>query len=442
LTLTPAIPYATQVGFIVTKTNRDCFVGSTDTTDTNRTFIYYIYGSSSITGRKMVMRYVEVSHVGNSSNGVYCGVTIRGDFNRTDTEREIRGCVIRDGWSNDRTGLWAYSYHYGITRNNVVVKCYNGINVYDQNGASFYNNLSMGNSQSGYRYESTYYYNQFQYNIATNSQYPILVYSDYNSTYPEWHNLFRHHERGLYVANAATGQQYGSWMKNRYEDIQYLHQYIEGVRAVVQDADFRNMTSTSTGNISSAYANYDDRGLIGGMLVIVNKDLVRGNFEMHGAGGWIQRDLVEHMGNGWSYKFNLNNAGVDLRISQQIYVKYGVPVKVTAYMKKNTAYNGSRQPYILARGTYLGDVWSYMTNVNNQWVRVDLTFTPQRSEMIQIGVGGRGTGTPSLWIDPRISVTSYDLDLINGPYSVNLMFGLEPYTGIQPGVVLGGGMTL
>jgi hypothetical protein len=443
LTVTPAIPYATQVGYIVTKTNRDCVVASTDTNDNNRTFIYYIYGSSSVTGRKCVLRYVEVSHVCNSSSTVYSGLVVRGDFNRTDTEREIRGCVVRDGWGTDHCGLWGYSTHYAAYRNNVVIKCYNGVQVYDQNGSSYYNNLSMGNYQSAFRYEATYYYNQFQYNIGANSQYACLTYSDYNSTYPEWHNLFRHHERGLYVGNGATGQQYGSWMKNRYEDIQYLHQYVEGTRIIVQDADFRNATTTSTGNLSSAYANIDDRGLVGGMLVIVNKNMIRGNFEMHGAGGWIIKDTTEQMGNGWSYGFNLNNSGADLRIAQQIYVKYGVPVHVTAYMKKTSTYNGSRQPYILARGTYLGDVWGYMTNVSNQWVRVDLTFTPQRSEMIQIGVGGRGTAAgTSLWIDPRVSVSTFDMDLINGPYSVNLMFGLEPYMTNTPGVVLGGGTTL
>jgi hypothetical protein len=299
----------------------------------------------------------------------------------------------------------------------------------------------MGAGQSSFRYENTYYYNQFQYNIGTNAQYCCITYSDYNSTYPEWHNLFRHHERGLYVGNAATGQQYGSWVKNRYEDVYYLHQYVEGIRAVVQDADFRNMTSTTTANLSSAYANYDDRGLIGGMLVIVNKNMVRGDFEMHGAGGFITKDAIMQMGNGWSYKFTLNNSGADLRISQQIYVKYGVPVKVTAYMQKSAAYNGSRQPYILARGLYLGDQWGYISNISDEWVRVDLTFTPPRSEMIQIGVGGRGTAG-NLWIDPRVSVTTFDMDLINGPYSVNLMFGLEPYMTNTPGVVLGGGMTL
>jgi hypothetical protein len=443
LTVTPAIPYATQVGYIVTKTNRDCLVSSTDTTDTNRTFIYYVYGASTITGRKLVMRYVEVSHIGNSASGNYCGIAVRGDFNRTDTEREIRGCVVRDGWMLDRCGMWAYSTHYTIFRNNVAYKCYNGFQAYDQNGSSFYNNLAMGSGQSAYRNESSYYLNQFQYNIGTNSQYPVLTYSDYTSTYPEWHNLFRHHERGLYVGNGATGQQYSSWTKNRYEDIQYIQQYVEGIRAVVQDIDFRNPTTTSTTNLGSGYADYDARGLIGGMLVIVNKNMIRGNFEMHGGGGWIIKDAVEHMGNGWSYGFNLNHATMDLRIAQQVYVKYGVPVRVTAYMKKTSAYNGNRQPYILARGLYLGDVWSYMTNVNSQWVRVDLTFTPQRSEMIQIGVGGRGTAAgSSLWIDPRISVTTFDMDLINGPYSVNLMFGLEPYMTNTPGVVLGGGITL
>jgi hypothetical protein len=229
-------------------------------------------------------------------------------------------------------------------------------------------------------------------------------------------------------------------MKNRYEDIQYVHQYNEGVRTIVQDCEI-NFVNSTTANWASGYNDYDARNLNGGMLVMVNKDMIRGNFEMHSAGGWIKRDFAEQMGNGWSYQFNLNNSGIDLRIAQMVYVKYGVPVHVVAYMKKASTYNGSRQPYILARGTYLGDVWGYMTNISNQWVRVDLNFTPQRSEMIQIGVGGRGS-TGQLWIDPRVSVTTYDLDLINGPYSVNLMFGLEPYMQNTPGVVLGGGMTL
>jgi hypothetical protein len=440
LTLDTAIPYATQVGFIVTKTNRDCLVASTDTNDANRTFIHYISGGSTVTGRKLVLRYMELSHIGNSSSVNYYGMALRGDFNRTDTEREVRGCVVRDGWASDRNGMWNYSGHYIHYRNNVIVGCYNGLNVYDNNGSSFYNNISMGNSQSAFRYESTYYQNQFQYNIGTNSQYPVLNYSDYNASYPEWHNLFRHHERGMHFTIGSVGSQYGSWMKNRYEDIQYVHQYNEGVRTIVQDCEI-NFVNSTTANWASGYNDYDARNLNGGMLVMVNKDMIRGNFEMHSAGGWIKRDFAEQMGNGWSYQFNLNNSGIDLRIAQMVYVKYGVPVHVVAYMKKASTYNGSRQPYILARGTYLGDVWGYMTNISNQWVRVDLSFTPQRSEMIQIGVGGRGS-TGQLWIDPRVSVTTYDLDLINGPYSVNLMFGLEPYMQNTPGVVLGGGMTL
>lgn len=441
LTVSPVIPYTTQAGFIVTKTNRDCLVSTTDLADVNRTFIYYLHGSSAITGRKCVLRYVEVSHISNSSSTLYAGVVLRGDFNRTDTEREMRGCVVRDGWLLDRSGVWAYSSQYFHYRNNAVIKCYNGLQPFDGNGTSFYNNLSMGNGQSGYRYESLYYYNQFQYNIATNSQYPVIIYSDFNSTYPEWHNLFRHHERGLFIAQSAWGQQYGSWMKNRYEDIQYLHHYTEALRTVVQDIEIRKPTTTTAANQSSAYANYDDRHLVGGMLIIVNKDFVRGQFEMHAFGGWISKDTVMQMGNGWSYKFNCNHTTADTRISQVVYCKAGIPVRATAYMRKNATYNGTRLPYIMARGNYLGEVFSHMQNVNDQWVRVDLNFTPTRGEMIQVGIGARGS-TGNAWIDPRVSVTTHDLDLINGPYSVNLMFGLEEYEQIAPSIVLGGGMTL
>ena len=79
--------------------------------------------------------------------------------------------------------------------------------------------------------------------------------------------------------------------------------------------------------------------------------------------------------------------------------------------------------------------------MNNEWVRVELTFTPSRSEMVQIGVGARGTSGYA-WVAPRVSVTTHDLDLINGPYSVNLMFGLEKYRNTPASLTLGGGMTL
>jgi hypothetical protein len=118
-------------------------------------------------------------------------------------------------------------------------------------------------------------------------------------------------------------------------------------------------------------------------------------------------------------------------------VKYGVPVKVVAYMRKDAAYNGNRLPYIMARGIYQPEIFSHMSNVNDQWMRVELNFTPTRSEMIQIGVGGRGTAGLA-WIDPRVSVSTHDLDLIQGPYSVNLMFGLDQIYQSGPSVILGG----
>jgi hypothetical protein len=231
-------------------------------------------------------------------------------------------------------------------------------------------------------------------------------------------------------------------MKNRFEDTTYKQAFIEGTRIVVQDIDIIDPpTGLTWANWASAYANPEDRGLNGGMLVVINKDMIRGNFEMHGAGGVIQKDESVEMGNGWSYKFNPNNAGVDLRVSQMIHVKSGVPVKVTAYMRKNAASNGIHLPGIIVKGQYQERIYQEMESVNDRWVRVELLFTPARNEMVEIGVSGRGTAG-NFWIDPRISVTTHDLDFVNGPASINLMFGLEQYSQSAPGVILGGGMTL
>ena len=79
-----------------------------------------------------------------------------------------------------------------------------------------------------------------------------------------------------------------------------------------------------------------------------------------------------------------------------------------------------------------------MPNINSKWKRVELNFTPPRSEMIEIGVGGRGGATSNIWIDPRISVTTFDKDLILGPYSTNLMFGLNEIYNSNPNVILSG----
>lgn len=453
LTLASNLPYLIKTGFIVTKTNRDCVVTTTDLTDSNRVMVYYVYGSSSILNRKCVLRYCEVSHVGNSYSGNYCGVCVRGDFNRTDTEREMRGCVVRDGWSLDRCGVWAYSAHYMHFRNNVICKTYNGLNPYDVNGSSFYNNISIGSISSTYRYESTYYYNQFQYNIGLNSAYAMLYYSDYNSIYPEWHNIFKHVERGLYFSQACIGAQYGSFMKNKYEDVYFKHALSEGTRVVAQDIEVIPSSDATNSNWGSSYGNYDERGLNGGMLVIVNKDFIRGNFEMHSYGGRILKDEIEHMGCGWSYQYNSNITSVDLRISEMVYCRGGIKTTVTAWVKKNSAYNGSVRPRIVARGIYFNEIqngdyiktgteqntliYKEMENVNDMWVKIVLEFIPPKSELIQIGIGGRGTAG-QCWFDPRVNVSTFDSILINGPYSVNLMFGLKQITDYEPSVVLGG----
>ena len=436
LTISTGLVRQAKVGFIVVKTNRDCVVTTTTLDDGNRCHIYLYHGSSSYWGRKAVFRYMELSHCGNSSNSAYSGLCIRSDFNRWDNEREARGNVIRDSWSIDRGSFWLYTAAYFIARNNTCVKTQNGINPYDQNGSSVFNNITIGSMSSGFRIEAQYYYNQFQYNIALNSDYAILYYSDSNAYFPEMQNIFKHMNRGLHSSAATVSAQNGSWIKNSFQDIYYKHCYTEGTRNIFQEIEIINSSDATMSNWGSAYSNSDERGLTGGMLVIVNKDFIRGNFEMHHVGGIILKDEVIHMGNGWSYQLNTNNSTADLRISQMVYVKYGVPVKVVAYMRKNAAYNGVFKPRIIAQGKFLGFVYQEMENVNDIWVKTELNFVPPRSEMIEIGVGGRGT-SGLCWIDPRVLVSTFDLDLISGPYSANLMFGLEQIHEENANIILG-----
>lgn len=442
LTLATAIPYATTIGFIVTKTNRDCVVTTTNPTDTqNRTWIYYTSGSTSYSNRKMILRYVEISHVGSYTD-TYAGVCLRSDFNRLDCEGETRGIVVRDGWSLGGSGLWLYSYHYMHARNNVIVKCQTGVYPYSQNGSGIYNNITIGNYDYSYQIVSPNFYNQFQYNIGMNTRYATIYASDSNAIYPEMHNIFKHHERGLYFALSCVGGQYGTWIKNRYEDTSYRQGLVEGTRIIVQDNEFIEPAGgSSLTNWGSSSANYDERGLVGGMLVVVNKNMIRSNFEMHSYGGIIEKDEVDHMGNGWSYKYIPNHSSVDLRISQMVYVKYNIPVKIVAYMKKSSTYNGIHLPGIVVKGQYQTRLFQQMENINDRWMRVELSFIPIRSEMIEIGVGGRGTAG-NFWIDPRVVVTTHDLDLIQGPYSVNLMFGLDQLSQGNPNIMLGNGVYL
>jgi hypothetical protein len=436
LTLAGNLPYVVYKDFIITKTSRDCIVTTTDETDTNRVFVYYEYGSGI--NRKCVLRYADISHIGNSSNGFYYGVAIRSDFNQVSTEKEIRGCVIRNGWSLDRNGVWIYSGHYIHMRNCVVVRTYNGIGPYDSNGSSLYNNISIGNILSDYRTEHMYYYNQFQYNIGLNGTYCILGYSYYCGNYPVWHNLFKHHERGLYMSQACTGFQNGCYMKNRYVDIYYKQAYVEGVQLFAQDIEIVYSSDASFANLGSSYSNAEDKGMCDGKLIILNKDFIKDNFEVHSQGGIIYKDEVIHRGNGWSYqcKTNYSTTAGGIFISQVVWGQAGKPISISAYIRKDSAYNGNFRPKVYIKGKYNSQVEKVMDNVNDKWQKVEVTLTPNRSELLEIGVWGRGSAG-TFWVDPRIIIKVDDILLRSMIYCSDLCAALVPGSS-QEGISLGG----
>jgi hypothetical protein len=294
----------------------------------------------------------------------------------------------------------------------------------------------MGCYAAGFRVEHQYHYNQFQYNIGLNNPYGVMQYSLYTAIYPIMGNIFKHATYSIVMDISAYAGQFGPWIKNKFNDIQYRQISSAMSRQIFQDIEITYASDATNSTYDSDYSNSDMRGTTGA-VILVNKDYIRGNFQLHSMGGWYDKDETIHMGNGWSYKGTVNRSDRDLRISQMVYVKYGVPVTVTAYMRKNAAYNGLRQPHIMVQGRLLPYQVQEMANINDQWVKVELTFTPARSEMIEIAVGGRGTAG-NFWIDPRVKVTTFDLDLIQGPYSTNLMFGLEEIYADAPNVILGG----
>ena len=433
---------AASAGAMVTKISRDCVVTAVDpSVDAQRAYVYYTSGSTTRLQRKCVLRYVEINRPSNTSSAYYSGISTPGNFSRYDTEVEVRGCSMYDGVESSSCGVYAYTADYMVHRNNVFANIYRPFYAFAQNGGSWFNNISMG-AERAFSSESQYYYNQVQYNIGLCSFYSLYVGADLNSVFPEWHNLFKHCDRGLYFTNSSVGQQYGTYVKNRYEDIYYKQGLVEGTRIIVQDIHIDDALSPgqTSANWGSVYSNSDERGLNGTMLVVVNKDHIRGNFRMYAYGGIIDKDEAVHMGVGWSYKFMPNIATVDLRINQMVYVKYGVPVKVVAYMRKNAAYNGILRPRVIAKGSvYMPFVYQEMANINDTWQRVTLEFTPLKSEMVQIGVGGRGTAG-TFWIDPRVRVTTHDLTLVQGPYSVNLMFHLDEIYAGNESISLGSGV--
>jgi hypothetical protein len=446
LTLSIGLVTAASIGYIVIKTNRDCVVtGYDEAADTCRPIFYYTNGANTYTNRKCVLRYVEFARMGNSASArVYSGISIRSGFNRADTEAEMRGCSFRDSWSLSCGGISINSANYFHTRNNVLVNSSDGINAYSSEGSGVFNNISMAAYNYTFRWEESLMKSLFQYNIGLNSSYALYCTTNWDAYYPMWHNIFKHHTYGYYFGTSCISMQYGSMMKNRYENIYYRQAYLSGSRIVMQDIDCRtdkNVGWVNT-NVGSKAADAEIRGLSGSLMVILNKDFIRGNFEIHGYGGIIEKDESMHMGNGWSYQFRSMLTTADVRINQMVQVQYGVPVTVVAYMRKATSYNGSILPRIVAFGRENGYYYQEMPNINNQWCRVELTFTPRRTELMNIGIGGRGSGPSIYWVDPRVVVSVPQADMVSGPASLYLMFGLEQIqsgamTVLDSGIVLG-----
>ncbi len=432
-------------GYIVTKTNRDCKISVIDNTlDASRVMIFYEYGGSGVTNRKLIIRYCEISHIANSYSSAYRGLVVRGDLNRTDTPREIKGNVVRDGWDTDRCGIWGYSSHYIHFRNNVLVGV-QSLSIYDSYGSSYYNNIVMSSYQAGIRHEQQYYYNQTQFNLFLNIRYyAIRIYSAYTSFHKTIaYNFTRNSGRSFEIAsnNAINGSIYN----NRFDNIQYRHVYSREFAplTILYNVDFQlsRNPGISSGNLSTGLGSPEYQNTYS-YTILMNKDFIKGNFEIHNAGGWFEKDTSIHLGNGWSFKGCPNASNYYLKLYQAIPVEQGKTYIITGYFRKNSSYNGGILPCIYIKELFNNNIIiQEMTNVNDQWVKVELSYTSPYNDMIEISFGGRATAG-NFWIDPRASITtnSSDINTINKINNM-LKFNLDPIYN-NSGILLGDGVSL
>ncbi|MCX7759497.1 MAG: hypothetical protein N2169_07845, partial [bacterium] len=136
----------------------------------------------------------------------------------------------------------------------------------------------------------------------------------------------------------------------------------------------------------------------------LNQNFINDYFEIHTVGGVIQKETAIHNGNGISLKFNCLDSSRDNRLSTFVYLPQGAKIKVSAYIMKTTSYNGAILPRIIIKGYFTDWIYKEMPNINNVWQKVELTATVKDSEMIEIGIGGRGTGPAIFYLDPRIYI--------------------------------------
>lgn len=430
LTLSVNLNAQVLAGYLISKTNRDCKVSVTaESNDNSRCMIFYEYGNSSVTGRKLLLNYCELSHCGNSASSYYKGLVVRGDFNRTDTIREIKGVVVRDGWDNDRGGLFAYSFHYGLVRNNIISNQYQSINPYDSNGTSYYNNVIFGSRHSGFRYEQQYYFNQIMFNRIVNTRYyPFLCYSAYSGFHKVLsYNFSRHSDRTFYFGQNLGGFASGGIYRNYFEDYSYRNALIDITGQIcIGNENVFNLGKASTGsNIYQVTWGNSEYQNTYGLFINNNCDFKKDYFEIHTGTGLFIKDKTLHLGTGWSLKGISQSATYGLKLLQYIFVKKGDVYNIQAYFRKNSAYNSSMYPFIYIKELRTNkDIYSMMENINDQWCKVELSYTANFSDMIEIAVGGRNSASNGFfWIDPRVSVTVNDI-LLNNLISNFLSFNM------------------
>jgi len=453
ITFTTNLTGTVYSNYIVAKTNRDCIVTTTNPNDdNNRFFIYYISGGSSVTGRKLVMRNVEFSHLGNSGSTYYTGLCFRGDFSNSSNEVEMNKCVVRDGWNTYYNGIFPYSMHYGIgVRNSVVYHTFSSVSSLSSQGTMVSGIVGIGLYSTGIRVESNYYSSKIHNCINVNmGTYGIALYATGEGKFTYSDLLFRHVPNPIYTDMMTKTSQEGILRRWVFEDFAYRQSYTYG--GMYTFIDIYKDLSKSPGVVntgwSSDYSNPFNHGDTTTRHVFLDLNGIKGYFEIYTAGGWMEKDTSVHNGNGWSYKAILNYNGRPLNLTQRMLVYPGTTYTVKAYMRKSSSYNGSFRPRLHALGMESNGMLSLlqtqeMDNVNDLWTPVTLIFTPTIKDYVGFGFSGVSGSTIGgiFWVDPRIVVVTDDKNLAIA-YGLNLKFGLEESGQDNYSVLLGGGITL
>ena len=285
ITLTTGASYSIPVGAFVTRVSRNITIGGATTDD----HVYYLGDSyTSNYNRINIQKDVHFKDIGNTSNNLYGGWTIRGYFNSKASLKNVtmtqtvpandqapwtEGVTATFLRQRDHNGLWQWSCRYSKLRCCFVHNAYNGYHPYWHDGNGVYNCISSRNSNLVVRAEGQRNNNEIAYNYFNRQYYGLRVSTgEYEAGFGIHHNIFDAFSH--YASNVSSGTGYGidGLYCNDFRGAVYGH-YSEGgathLYSRTQEAQWGQVLASGVGihggtqQAGSAYQGARERGTKG-----------------------------------------------------------------------------------------------------------------------------------------------------------------------------------